>query len=124
MIQQTSDGSRDEIHDQGSIRADHMYGISNDRLALPIGPLSVGDRLVGCFKIEMNLGNSNYSVTTALTKRDSHLTDNYEWRDGGFVFSVLNTRKPDFAGSVSLETGLTIQHITAVHPPQGEERNP
>ncbi len=89
-----------------------MYGINSDRLKQPIEHLAAGDELVCRFQFAMNLGKGNYSVATALSRRDSHVTDNYEWRDGGFIFSVLNTKKPDFVGAVSLDAALEIQRIS------------
>jgi hypothetical protein len=43
-------------------------------------------------------------------KMKSHFTDNYEWRDNGFVFSILNT-KNDLVGCVSLDATLKIKHF-------------
>ncbi len=87
-----------------------MYGINSYLLGQPIRHLSAKDQLVCCFQFEMNLGKGNYSISTAISKKESHLADNYEWRDGGFVFSVLNTKKPDFVGCVSLDATLSTQH--------------
>jgi len=89
-----------------------MYGINSYRAGQSILNLSAGDLLVCRFQFAVNLGKGNYSVSTSLTKRDSHLSDNYEWRDGGFVFSVLNTKKVDFVGSMDLNSTVTIQHIS------------
>jgi lipopolysaccharide transport system ATP-binding protein len=90
-----------------------MYGINSYRLGQSIRDLSAGDQLVCLFQFAMNLGKGNYSISTAISKMDSHLVDNYEWRDGGFVFSVLNTRKPDFVGCVSLDAGIEIHPIAS-----------
>ena len=89
-----------------------MYGINSYRLGQTIEHLSVGEQLVFCFEFVMNLGKGNYSITTALSKMDSHLSDNYEWYDGGLIFSVLNNRKADFAGSVSLDAALSVQRLS------------
>jgi lipopolysaccharide transport system ATP-binding protein len=88
-----------------------MYGINTYRLGQTIADLALGDHLVCCFQFEMNLGKGNYSISTSISKKESHLTDNYEWRDAGFVFSVLNSKKPDFVGCVSLDAALQIDHI-------------
>ena len=92
-----------------------MYGINSYRLGQTIEHLSVGEQLVFCFEFVMNLGKGNYSITTAISKMDSHLSDNYEWCDGGLIFSVLNTRKADFAGSVSLDAVLSVKRVSASH---------
>ncbi len=92
-----------------------MYGINSYRLEKSILNLSAGDLLVCCFTFELNLGKGNYSISTSISKKESHLTNNYEWRDAGFVFSVLNTKKPDFVGCVSLGAGLHIEPIYRKH---------
>lgn len=53
------------------------------------------------FKIEfaMNLGPGSYSVSTALVSADTHLQNNYEWRDLALVFNVHNSNLPVFIGS-------------------------
>lgn len=88
-----------------------MYGINSHRLGKTVGPLAAGDELIGRFAFEMCLGKGTYSITTSISKEESHLTDNYEWRDGGFIFSVLNTRQPDFVGYAALNAGLTLQYL-------------
>jgi lipopolysaccharide transport system ATP-binding protein len=38
-------------------------------------------------------------VSTALVSTDTHLTNNYEWRDLALIFKVANTSRPHFVGS-------------------------
>jgi len=45
-----------------------------------------------------SLGMGNYSIQTALTSTDTHLANNYEWRELALVFTVINTDKPYFEG--------------------------
>ncbi|MEN6509918.1 MAG: ABC transporter ATP-binding protein [Smithella sp.] len=92
-----------------------VYGINSYRLGETIEHLSVGEQLVFCFEFVMNLGKGNYSITTAISKMDSHLSDNYEWCDSGLIFSVLNTRKADFAGIASLDAVLSVERVSARH---------
>jgi lipopolysaccharide transport system ATP-binding protein len=44
------------------------------------------------------LGVGNYSIVTALTDRETHMSVNYEWRDLALVFHVVNMDKPTFVG--------------------------
>ena len=46
-----------------------------------------------------NLGAGTYSVSTALVSSDSHLKNNYEWRDLALVFTAANLDKPAFVGT-------------------------
>lgn len=48
---------------------------------------------------EMSLGPGSYSISTALVSSDTHLQNNYEWRDLALVFNVHNARLPVFIGS-------------------------
>lgn len=50
-------------------------------------------------RFPMNLGPGTYSVSTALVSTDTHLVDNYEWRDLALIFTVANHSHPHFVGS-------------------------
>lgn len=47
----------------------------------------------------MNFGPGSYSVSTALVSTDTHLVNNYEWRDLALVFTVSNLSRKQFVGS-------------------------
>ena len=47
----------------------------------------------------MNFGPGTYSVSTALCSTDTHLVNNYEWRDLALVFTVANQNRDPFVGS-------------------------
>jgi lipopolysaccharide transport system ATP-binding protein len=49
------------------------------------------------------LGPGSYSVTSALSSTDTHLTDNFEWVDNLFVFDVINVDYDFFIGSNHLD---------------------
>jgi lipopolysaccharide transport system ATP-binding protein len=55
-----------------------------------------------------NLGPGTYSVQTALVSTDTHLVNNYEWRDLALVFNVANLNKPHFAGLAWIQPVITI----------------
>jgi lipopolysaccharide transport system ATP-binding protein len=55
---------------------------------------------------DANLGVGSYSVVTALHSGDSHLGNNYEWRDLALVFDVINANKPAFQGCNWLDTKI------------------
>jgi lipopolysaccharide transport system ATP-binding protein len=67
-----------------------------------------GDRVVFALSFLANLGPGTYSVQTALTSSDSHLVNNYEWRDLALIFQVLNINKPHFVGSAWLDPEIEI----------------
>lgn len=47
----------------------------------------------------MNFGPGSYSVSTALCSTETHLVNNYEWRDLALVFNVVNQNRDPFVGS-------------------------
>jgi lipopolysaccharide transport system ATP-binding protein len=55
-----------------------------------------------------NLGPGTYSVQTALCSTDTHLVNNYEWRDLALVFSVININKPMFVGVAWIDPAIAI----------------
>ncbi|MEN9357290.1 MAG: Teichoic acid export ATP-binding protein TagH, partial [Pseudomonadota bacterium] len=75
-----------------------IYGINTHRLELAITDAVVGEEIVYRFSFPMNLGRGSYSISTSLSRIDSHLDGNYEWRDLGLIFHVMNTRHEDFVG--------------------------
>lgn len=55
-----------------------------------------------------NLGVGTYSVCTALHANESHISDNYEWRDLALVFNVVNINKTEFQGCNWLESKISV----------------
>jgi len=67
-----------------------------------------GDRVICEIAFDCDLGPGSYSVSTALTSSETHLSDNYEWQDNMLVFDVLNVDRPFFIGSTALEASITL----------------
>lgn len=61
------------------------------------------------FKFSMNIGVGSYSVQTALVSSETHLVDNYEWRDLALVFNVINAHKEQFAGVAWIDPDIEIK---------------
>ncbi|KAF2389183.1 ABC transporter ATP-binding protein [Pseudomonas sp. NPDC087342] len=85
-----------------------IYGINTHRLDKAITDLSAGERVTFRFAFDMRLGKGNYSIALSLSRLDSHLDRNFEWRDYGLVFHVINNRQEDFVGCSWLEAQTTI----------------
>lgn len=79
-----------------------IYGINTHRLKLPIEDAMPGEEIMYRFDFPMNLGKGSYSISTSLSRLDSHLDGNYEWRDLGLLFHVMNTQQEDFVGTAWL----------------------
>lgn len=87
-----------------------IYGINTHRINRPLENLKAGEQVTYSYRFDANLGKGNYSVALSLSRLDSHLDKNYEWRDFALIFHVINTRKPDFVGCASLDARLEIDH--------------
>jgi lipopolysaccharide transport system ATP-binding protein len=85
-----------------------MYGTNTHHMEQPLANLAAGELLEFRFRFPLNLGEGSYSVTTALTSTETHLSDNYEWRDLAFVFNVINMNRKNFVGCGWLEPKVEI----------------
>lgn len=61
--------------------------------------MKAGQHVTYRARFPMNLGPGTYSISTALVSTDTHLVDNYEWRDLALVFTVANHSHPHFVGN-------------------------
>ncbi|WP_339453121.1 ABC transporter ATP-binding protein [Pseudomonas sp. EA_5y_Pfl2_R50] len=89
-----------------------IYGINTHRLDQAVTDLTAGERVTFRFAFDMRLGKGSYSVALSLSRLDSHLDRNYEWRDLGLVFHVINNRQENFVGCSWLEAQTSISRST------------
>ncbi|WP_458071337.1 ABC transporter ATP-binding protein [Rhodanobacter sp. BL-MT-08] len=85
-----------------------MYGINTHRLEQPLTDLSPGEEILYRYRFPANLGKGSYSVSLSLSREDSHLDMNYEWRDNACMFHVFNTRQENFVGASWLDAKVDI----------------
>lgn len=85
-----------------------IYGTNTHHTDMPLADMRAGDSVEYRFRFPANLGPGSYSVTTALTSTETHLGDNYEWRDLALIFSVVNMNRKSFVGSNWLEPEIEI----------------
>lgn len=85
-----------------------IYGTNTHHLHSPLTGLRAGEAIDYCFHFPLNLGPGSYSITTALTSSETHLGNNYEWRDLAFLFIVINMNRHQFVGTSWLEPRLEI----------------
>jgi len=86
-----------------------MYGTNTHLKELPLDDVAAGEEVVYRFAFPMNLGPGTYSVATAIVSTETHLVNNYEWRDLALVFTVMNMHRPHFEGSAWLDPRIDIQ---------------
>jgi lipopolysaccharide transport system ATP-binding protein len=85
-----------------------MYGTNTDLQQMPLADVRPGESHVFRFRFNANLGAGTYSVATAIVSTETHLVNNYEWRDLALVFTVVNMRRPYFEGSAWIEPTIEI----------------
>jgi lipopolysaccharide transport system ATP-binding protein len=86
-----------------------MFGTNTDHIQHPVEDLKPGDTLTYGFRFIAGLGPGGYSVAVALHSTETHLLDNYEWRDLALVFNVVNMSRPVFVGNAWLPPRLKIE---------------
>ena len=88
-----------------------MYGTNTHLKDMPLDAIGAGEEVVFRFRFPMNLGAGSYSVATAIVSTETHLVNNYEWRDLALVFTVMNMRRPHFEGSAWLDPMISIERL-------------
>ncbi len=89
---------------QGSV----IWGSNTWHTKLVQKNLQTGDKLVYTLPFDCDLGPGSYSITTALTRGESHLDQNFEWSDNLLVFDVINVDKQVFIGSHWFDTRFEV----------------
>ena len=67
-----------------------------------------GEDLTFDVQWQANLGPGSYSVSVALTSSDTHLVDNFHWRDVALVFQIYNDLSDYFVGTNALPSSISI----------------
>ncbi|EIC85149.1 ABC transporter ATP-binding protein [Serratia sp. M24T3] len=83
-----------------------VFGTNSYHMKETVHDLLAGQKVTFNYKFPMNLGEGNFSIATALHDRDTHINNNYEWRDLALVFNVINIDRLSFIGVSWLETEL------------------
>ena len=88
-----------------------IYGTNTDLKKQVLTDVPSGAKVTFNIAFPANLGPGNYSIQTALASSDTHLVNNYEWRDLAMVFNVINADKPDFAGVAWIDPEIQIEML-------------
>ncbi len=75
-----------------------IFGTNTHRLKQTLKDLRKGEIVKFEFEFILNLGEGNYSIAFALHTSDTHLSNNFEWRDLALVFNVVNLHQQPFVG--------------------------
>lgn len=63
------------------------------------------------FDLTLNIGEGNYSISTAFIGDKTHVEQNYEWTELAVVFQVINTKKYPFSGCSWLPNKVKIEFM-------------
>lgn len=88
-----------------------IYGTNTHLKAQPLANVAAGERYAFDIAFPANLGPGTYSIQTALTSDDTHLTNNYEWRDLALIFNVVNISRQHFAGCAWIDPSIEIARL-------------
>ena len=88
-----------------------IYGTNTHLKDQAINQISAGAEYRFNIEFMANLGPGTYSIQTALVSDDTHLVNNYEWRDLALIFNVININKPHFAGCAWIDSIIGVQKI-------------
>jgi lipopolysaccharide transport system ATP-binding protein len=86
-----------------------MFGINTHYTEQELVDVRAGSTYRVAARFTANLGSGDYSITTALSDSEEHVSMNYEWRDLALIFSVANTSRPTFDGTVWLPPAVTVE---------------
>jgi lipopolysaccharide transport system ATP-binding protein len=84
-----------------------MFGTNTELRSCAALDVPAGSQARYSFTFDACLGPGSYSVHTALTSGETHLGDNYEWRELVLIFTVINRDKTKFSGSVWMEPEIS-----------------
>ncbi len=85
-----------------------VFGINTHLTEQVQEDLVAGDCLRYEFAFPANLGPGSYSISVSLSSTQTHLQNNYEWRDLALVFTVVNTCHFSFAGCAWIAPEISI----------------
>lgn len=85
-----------------------IYGTNTELTNQPVSNATAGETYVFDISFSANIGPGSYSIQTALVGSETHLEQNFEWRDRALVFEVINANKPQFAGSNWLASKIEV----------------
>lgn len=83
-----------------------VFGTNTHHLQQSSTELKSGEVIDFILSFPANLGEGSYSVAIALHTADTHVNNNFEWRDRAIVFNVINLDKDKFVGVAWLPTTL------------------
>jgi len=88
-----------------------VYGTNTYHTQQILHDLPADSRLRFDIRFPACLGPGSYAVQTALVSSETHLENNYEWRDLAMTFNVVNVDRPHFTGMAWIEPEILIERL-------------
>ncbi|WP_429948483.1 ABC transporter ATP-binding protein [Comamonas sediminis] len=86
-----------------------IYGTNTDLKQQALVNVQKDKLILFNINFNANLGPGSYSVQIALTSTDTHMVNNYEWRDLALMFNVVNKSKQTFVGCNWMDPQIIIE---------------
>ena len=85
-----------------------VFGTNSHHCRQTLRQVEAGRCVTFTFEFNADLGPGHYSIALALHTRDTHIENNYEWRDQALSFQVVNHHHHEFVGVAWLNPVLKI----------------
>lgn len=85
-----------------------LYGTNTFYSDQPVKNVTPGETLLYNISFQVDLGPGTYSVALALVGDESHVNQNYEWRDLAIIFDVVNMNRQIFDGKAYIPSKIKI----------------
>lgn len=89
----------------------YVYGTNTHYTKQQIEGVMPGQLIQYRILFPMNFGPGSYSISTALVSTETHLVNNYEWKDLALLFTVTNLDKPYFIGNAWVPPVIKVQFL-------------
>jgi lipopolysaccharide transport system ATP-binding protein len=87
-----------------------IFGTNTHHTHQTLENLKIGSLITFDIRFSMALGVGSYSIATALHNTDTHIENNYEWKDLALIFTVVNTVKENFIGTCWIPPKIAISY--------------
>ncbi len=85
-----------------------IFGTNTHHCQQPVRQVRAGQSVRFVYEFNADLGPGHYSIALALHTQDTHLENNFEWRDQALSFEVVNHHHHEFVGLAWLNPQLKI----------------
>ncbi len=86
-----------------------IFGTNSHHLRQALMQVRADQSVRFVFEFPANLGPGHYSIALALHTQDTHIENNFEWRDQALSFQVVNHLQHEFVGLAWLNPQLRIE---------------